>query len=171
MVIPILQMRKLRSETLGRAPKFHRGKVAKPEPKPRAMWLPKLQFLPLESVPAAAAVQLFASVRASYRKARLGRDILITMALPVDKTPGLKRPGKLAFGITLSNPFCVEPRRRTALAPGWGWGDGGGGAAQMVRGGGLLLWKRIKFLSLHSWNEGPGAKQPGPGQGQPTFGT
>lgn len=35
----------------------------------------------------------------------------------------------------------------------------------MVRGGGLLSWERIKLLSLHSWNEGPGAKQPGPGQG------
>ena len=54
-------------------------------------------------------------------------DILVTMAFPVNKIPGLKGPGKLDFGITLSNPLCVEPWRREALAPGWGQGRHGGG--------------------------------------------
>lgn len=77
--------------------------------------------------------------------------------------------------MTLESPYLIPSVLSHGEGRPWPLGGGRGipegDTAQMVRGGGLLQWKRIKFLSLHSWNEGPGAKLPGPGQGQPTFGT
>lgn len=98
----------------------------------------------------------------------------IRIQTEVDKIPGLhKRPGNLTSESLSSNPLWRGAIRKAGSGPWVGVREDwvGGGSAQMARGGGLLLGKRIRFLSLHSWNEGPGAKQLGPGRGQPTSGT